>query len=458
MANNKAKSHPNILYLHCHDAGRYIQPFGYSVLTPNLQRLAEDGVLFRKAFCGNPTCSPSRACLLTGQSAHSAGMLGLAHRGWTLRDYGKTLMNFLRGHGYRTALCGQQHIAIPPFANPSEGGYDEILTLDTDFEKPIEEVRSFLARRQTSPFFLDVGLFAPHRNGTGGDFPRTAPPNDSRYVMPPPTLPDNPITRSDFALYQSSIRSTDEAFGQVLNALEENNLRENTLVVCTTDHGIAFPHMKCRLTDHGLGVFLILRGPGSFSGGRVIDSLVSQIDIFPTICEWLGVDPPDWLEGKSFLGLANGAQENTRNAVFAEVNFHASQEPGRAVRTDRWKYIRRYTDYDKTILPNIDNSLSKRYLHERGLAERTEPGELLFDLDFDPQESCNLAMDPDCAELKKELAYLLERWMSETADPLLEGRLPRTEGIIETPPDQFDSTGGEPDFTELPPVGNSPKT
>ena len=91
---------PNILYLHSHDTGRYIQPYGHQVPTPNIQRLADQGMLFREAFCAAPTCSGSRACLLTGQWAHSNGMTGLAHRGWTLNDYSTTSLHTLRDAGY----------------------------------------------------------------------------------------------------------------------------------------------------------------------------------------------------------------------------------------------------------------------------------------------------------------------------------------------------------------------
>ncbi|MGE9292553.1 MAG: sulfatase-like hydrolase/transferase [Puniceicoccales bacterium] len=100
------KQHPNILYYHSHDTGRYIQPYGYQVPTPNLQQLAEEGVLFRRAFCAAPTCSPSRAGLLTGCAAHSVGMLGLAHRGFSLTDVSRTMVTYLREVGYETCLCG----------------------------------------------------------------------------------------------------------------------------------------------------------------------------------------------------------------------------------------------------------------------------------------------------------------------------------------------------------------
>jgi N-sulfoglucosamine sulfohydrolase len=104
---------PNILYIHSHDTGRYIQPYGHNIPTPHIQKMAEEGVLFRKAFCAAPTCSPSRAALLTGQSAHSSGMLGLAHRGFSLNDYDQHLANYLKKQGYETAssrhaACGKE--------------------------------------------------------------------------------------------------------------------------------------------------------------------------------------------------------------------------------------------------------------------------------------------------------------------------------------------------------------
>src|SRR3954470_21580798 len=113
---------PNILYLHSHDTGRAIQPYGAPVATPRLQQLAEQGVLFRQAFCAAPTCSPSRAALLTGQSPHTAGMLGLAHRGFALHDYGQHLVHTLRTVGYISTLVGMQHVA----KDPRQIGYDHL--------------------------------------------------------------------------------------------------------------------------------------------------------------------------------------------------------------------------------------------------------------------------------------------------------------------------------------------
>ncbi len=432
----------NILYLHCHDAGRYIGPYGYNVHTPALNKLAEEGVIFRQAHCGGPTCSPSRACLLTGQSAHSSGMFGLAHRGWTLNDYNQTLMNHLRRHGYHTVLSGKQHIANPPSAEEADGGYDEVLTIEGTLIHPVTKATEFLARGSEKPFFLDVGFHPPHRSGAG--FNSVFQPPREDFVMPPPTLPDTPETRRDFALYMASMRSTDLAMGQVLEALERYGYRENTLVICTTDHGIAFPHMKCRLTDHGTGVMLILRGPGGFQGGRAVDSLVSHVDVFPTVCDLLGLETPAWCEGTSFLPLINGDNSNEREAVFSEVNYHAAEEPMRSARTRRWKYIRHYSQDQRTVLPNIDNSLSKLFLYDHGLGEREQPSEELYDLYYDPQEACNLAGVSGYEEALKEMRDCLDQWMRKTDDPLLEGEeLPVRENMILTERTDYSPSGGQ---------------
>src|SRR3712207_1937965 len=119
---------PNVLYLHSHDTGRYVQPYGYPVPTPNIQRLADQGVLFRQAFSVAPSCSGSRATLLTGEYSHQAGMIGLAHLGSHLRDASRHLVHTLRDAGYRTALIGEQHVS----EDPKELGYDHVEEIDTN--------------------------------------------------------------------------------------------------------------------------------------------------------------------------------------------------------------------------------------------------------------------------------------------------------------------------------------
>lgn len=411
---------PNILYIHSHDTGRYVQPYGRAVGTPNIQRLAEQGVLFRRAFCAAPTCSPSRAALLTGQSAHSSGMIGLAHRGFRLRDYRRLLSFTLADARFHTALVGVQHVAT----DRSILGYHELLKAPSASAADVapEAVR-FLRQGPPQPFFLDVGFFETHR-----EFPTPGPEDDPRYCPPAPTVPDTPDTRRDMAAFRASARALDRGVGTVLQALDEAGLAENTLVICTTDHGIAFPGMKCNLTDHGIGVMLIMRGPEGFAGGRVCDAMVSHIDVYPTVCGLLGLEPAPWLEGRSLLPIVRGEADEVNEEVFAEVTYHAAYEPQRAVRTHRWKYIRRFGGRQTPVLPNCDDSPSKDVWMNHGWAHRRMEQEQLYDLVFDPGEVCNLADDPTYRDVLADMRSRLQRWMEKTEDPLLLGDVPAPPG------------------------------
>lgn len=404
---------PNIIYLHSHDTGRYIQPYGHAIPTPNLQRLAEEGVLFRQAFCANPTCSASRAALLTGQFPHTCGQIGLVNRGCVMDDLSAHVLHTLRPAGYRSTLCGAQHIA----KDPCHIGYDEVLEVKSGgAAKILPKAVEFIDNAPTEPFFLTVGTGETHRV-----FPEPSAENNPNYCKPPAPLPDTPRTRQDMAAFKTCARNYDDAVGTLLEALDRSGLAERTLVVCTTDHGIAFPHMKCNLFDHGIGVLLIMRGPGGFRGGRVVDALVSHVDVYPTLCEAAGVEPPDFLQGRSFMPIIRGEQDEVNDAVFAEVNYHASYEPQRCVRTRRWKYIRRFEDRAIPVLPNCDDSPSKDEWLEHGWQQRPVAKEQLYDLIFDPNEANNLAGDPAHAEALGEMQERLRQWMEETGDPLLDG-------------------------------------
>ena len=213
----------------------------------------------------------------------------------------------------------------------------------------------------------------------------------------------------------------DHGVGSVLNALQETRLDERTLVIFTTDHGLAFPTAKASLLDRGIGVSLIMRGPG-FTGGRALDELVSHLDIFPTVCEVAGVTTPPWALGRSLLPLVAGEEEaGVRSAIFSELTCHAAYEPQRAIRTDRYKYIRRFDDYPYPVLANCDDSPSKDAYLERGWATRSVARESLHDLFFNPGEGRNLVGNDDYAGVLVELRERLHEWMVCTNDPLLHG-------------------------------------
>jgi N-sulfoglucosamine sulfohydrolase len=420
---------PNILYIHSHDTGRYVQPYGHAIPTPHIQRMAQDGVLFRKAFCAAPTCSPSRASLLTGQHPHSNGMFGLAHRGFALRDSSQHIVHTLRKEaGYHAVLVGEEHIA----KDFSTIGYDTVVPVN-DFraESVAPTTASVLRDGLPQPFFLSVGFFETHR-----DFPTPDSPEEANYTLPPAPLPDTPQTRRDMAAYKASAVALDKGIGEILDALAATGLAEQTLVICTTDHGIPFPLMKGNLTDHGIGVMLIMSGPGGFSGGKVCDALISQIDIFPTLCDLLAIEPPSWLQGHSFLPLVRGEVAAIHDAIFAEVTYHAAYEPIRAIRTERWKYIRRFDHYAGPVLPNCDDSPSKDLLLEAGWQEHVSPAEQLYDLFFDPTEVCNLVDRPAFASVLRHMRTQLEGWMQETNDPLLDGPVAAPPGAELNDPDQ----------------------
>jgi N-sulfoglucosamine sulfohydrolase len=437
---------PNILYIHSHDTGRYVQPYGHAVPTPNIQRLAREGVLFRKAFSAAPTCSPSRASLLTGQHPHNNGMLGLAHRGFSLSNPAHLLIHTLQKEAkYYTALIGEEHIAT----DLNTLGYDMVVPI-RNFHAGVVAPEAIRVLREglQQPFFLSVGFFETHR-----EFAASEMPPDAGYTLPPAPLPDTPQTRRDMAAYKASAAVLDGGIGEILDALDDLGLAEDTLVICTTDHGIPFPLMKGGLTDHGIGVMLIMRGPGGFRGGKVSDALISQIDIFPTLCDLLGIEAPAWLQGRSFLPVVRGEMESIHDAVFAEVTFHASYEPVRAVRTERWKYIRRFDTYERPVLPNCDDSPSKEFLVQHGWGERIQPAEQLYDLLFDPQECCNLAALPAYEQILERMRRRLKAWMQETQDPLLAGSVRAPVGAVLNSPEQ--RSAGDPTYRvpPLPAVG-----
>jgi N-sulfoglucosamine sulfohydrolase len=426
-----AEMRPNILYLHSHDTGRYVQPYGYPVPTPNIQHLADQGVLFRQAFCAAPVCSGSRAALLTGQCTHATGMLGLAHRGYRLSHPERHIVNVLRAAGYWTGLVGEQHVS----ADPGDLGYDQVVDLDsTRVSEVAPAATNLIARRaeEDVPFFLSIGFFETHR-----EFFEPSSIRDVLYSRPPENVPDNARTRRDMASFRASARALDQGVGTVLNALEENGLADNTLVFMTTDHGLAFPDAKCTMYDRGLGVLLLMRGPGGFERGRVFDALVSHLDLYPTICDVIGLEHPPWLEGTSLLPLVRGDVAEIHDEIFGEVTYHAAYEPQRAIRTPRYKYMRRYDEgHPGRVLANLDDSLTKEVLLAAGWADVDPPWEALFDLWLDPSEGLNRIDDPALAGVVEDLRRRLHDWMVRTGDPLLDGPVPPAEGTFLNTVDQ----------------------
>lgn len=417
----------NILYMHTHDTGRFIEPYGYAVPTPNLMKLAQEGALFRQAFSAAPTCSPSRAALLTGRVPHSCGMLGLAHRGFKLQDYDRHLVRFLNSRGYETVLCGVQHEA----PDASMIGYGRILapfrgkagSAEKDAVNARAVAEHLKSRAADVPFFLSFGMTSTHR-----EFPDASESIDAKYVMPPFPLEDTQENRTEMARFMTSAAIADQCAGIVLEALKESGRDQDTLVVFTTDHGIPFPKMKSSLYDTGIGVSLILKYPGRIPAGATVDALVSHIDLFPTFCDFMRTKPPAWLQGKSLRPLLEERTDHVRDEIFAEMSFHAAYEPMRCIRTNRHKLIRYFGDCGTCIPANTDDGPVKTALLESGWLQEPRDKEMLFDLRLDPTERINVAGDNRYEGVYRDLSERLTSWMRATNDPLLEGRIRKPPG------------------------------
>lgn len=447
---------PNVLYLHTHDSGRYFEPYGHRVPTPNLMGFARESVLFTNAFCAAPTCSPSRASLLSGMSAHCTGMLGLAHRGYQMNDYSRHLASYLREQGYETLLCGIQHEA----PDSAMIGYSRILSASDlglratkDGEVTMREDQSPKSKKQSDlenaqtvaefleqndgdkPFFLSFGMNNTHRA-----YPKHPDSIEADYILPPFPIANTKENREDMANFHYSVSIADRCVGMVLDALKRSGKERDTIVIFTTDHGIAMPHMKCSLSDSGIGVALMIRCPQIPSNGHVSDSLVSHIDLFPTLCDLLGLPKPGWLQGVSLLPILKDTAASVREEIFAEVTYHAAYEPIRCIRTSRYKLIRYYDYHNRYVPANIDNAPSKTDLLNGGFLDWTRPREQLYDLLLDPMEGHNLVDDPRYRDLYCDLSLRLNRWMVETNDPLVHtlDRVPKSEGAFVNPLEEPD--------------------
>ena len=427
----------NIVYIHTHDSGRYFEPYGYPVKTPNIMKLAKESVTFRQAFSTAPTCSPSRAGLLTGMSPHSCGMLGLAHRGFSLYDYNFHIVNQLNKNGYETVLSGIQHVASgkeqigysrilgnSSFEMSKDFNFDTVAYDESNAAAAVDYIRH--SKSKNTPFFLSFGMFNTHRI-----FPPVNKNINPDYIRPPFPVQDTKENREDFARFLSSIITVDACTGLVLSAVKEAGIENKTIIIFTTDHGIAFPEMKCTLYDTGIGVALILKYPGNPMAGRVVDELVSQLDLYPTICDLIGIEKPERLQGVSLLPLLNSKKNTVRDEIFAEVTYHAAYEPMRCIRTKRHKLIKRFNDRLSVVGSSIDDCIAKSLLVNSGYLDKPHDREMLFDLYLDSVERVNMIGDPGYLEIYNDLSKRLANWMESTDDPLLSGRkVKKPEGAV----------------------------
>lgn len=417
-----------------HDLGRHLGCYGVpTVRTPHLDRLAAQGVRFARSFCAAPQCSPSRAALFTGRTPHQNGVMGLCHGdfGWDLHENERHLAGLLQSAGWRTALVGIQHET----ARPDAMGWDEITPPGTPApnKRGADAVAyhavQFLQRPVAdTPFYLQIGFFEPHRApGTPGDFGSPPADDENGSVYVPPYLVDDEAAREEFGHYQGAIQKLDDAVGEVLAALDAHGLRDDTLVLFTTDHGVPFPRAKCSVYDPGLETCLLMRWPGGgIEGGKVFEPMVSHIDVLPTLLGIAGIAVPNNVVGRSFAPLLTGAKGAyvPRTEIFGEMTFHNYYDPVRCVRTDRWKLIAAFANSPSFMDPSQQwRPRTITRVPARPHVSYHPPIEL-FDLENDPGETKNLADEAAHAPIRADLLGRLRAWMEATNDPLLTGSIP----------------------------------
>jgi arylsulfatase A-like enzyme len=431
-----AEAPPNILAITCHDLGRFLGCYGVAtVRTPHLDALAADGVRFDRAFCIAPQCSPSRAALFTGRYPHSNGVLGLTHANfaWDLGPDERHLGQVLREAGYATALVGVHHESRggEPATVAARCGMDEVVPGgrgEAVAARALERLARFA--RADRPFYLQVGFTEPHRLGATareedgymgflGDY---LAPDSERGVTVPPYLRDTPGAREELAELQGAVHYVDAAIGRLLDGLRALGLEENTLVLVTTDHGLALPRAKCSLYDPGLETALLLRLPArGWRGGRALPELVANVDLFPTLLELVGLPPDERVQGRSLLPLLDGGAYTPRDHLFAELTYHDYYDPRRCIRTERHKLIVNFSAAPSFMDPSQSWRPRAVTVTPPDPARAYHPLVELYDLAADPWEQRDIAGEPAAAGVRRGLLARLGAWMRDTADPLLAG-------------------------------------
>ena len=422
---------PNILFIVAEDMGPTIGCYGDPhIKTPNIDRLAGQGVRFDRAFVTQASCSPSRSSILTGLYPHQNGQLGLGHYGYSMQGGLPTLPKNLQKAGYRTGIMGKLHV------NPAKDmpfDYKGIGHGATrDVRKPPADFGAFLETVGDEPFFFYMNVADAHTPFT----PQVAGfPTDP--VTPEAVQPWNWLgvntkeTRTRVAGYYNCVRRVDLIVGKTLQVLEESGHAEDTLVVFIGDHGPAFCRGKTTCYEAGLRIPFIVRWPGQSPPGAVRRNLVSTVDILPTFLDAARAPLPPDLPGASLLSLLEDADAGWREYLAAEFATHGPTGffPRRSIRDDRYKLIVNLLAEDRPCpYKSVDGCPGYRLAQKdsyagtpvRGAYETwVKPPRLeLYDLERDPAELTNLAQDPSLAAVRQRLLANLEEWQVATDDPL----------------------------------------
>lgn len=418
---NETPTRPNLLFIIADDCTyRDLGCYGGQAATPNIDRLASEGMRFTQSFQAAPMCSPTRHCIYTGLYPVRTG----AYPNHTFAKKGtRSVVHYLEPLGYRVALTGKKHIApksVFPFEYSGAGKNNK-----TPGWKAIESLFAETSETET-PFCLFVCSTEPHQPWTKGDPSKY----DPKRLKLPPYFVDTPETRENFSKYLAEITYFDGEVGRCLSLLEKYGLDDSTLVIVTTEQGSSFPFGKWTCYDTGLQNGLVVRWPGKVKAGSVSDALVEYVDVLPTFIDAAGGSVPEILEGRSYVPVLTGEATDHKQYVFGlqttrGINQGSDYYGIRMARSDRFKYIRNLTPdmtfQNTMVFSDIFESWRDKAKTDADAAElvhrfQHRPAEELYDVDADPFELNNLADDPQYAEVLSELRGELDGWMKDQGD------------------------------------------
>lgn len=403
--------------------------YGHPVIkTPNIDRLAANGLRFTNAFLTTSSCSPSRNSIITGRYPHNTGAPEL-HSNLATNQI--PFPRLLKNAGYYTAQAGKWHFNSRQGkeGDPMSGAFDRTGGHAADgggtsgSERWVEYVNE---RPADKPFFMWFAALDAHRGWDDEWVPVNYKPSE---VVVPPFLVDTPPTREDLAAYYKEVSRFDHAIGKVMDALDQQGVLDNTILLVMADNGRPFPRNKTRMYDEGIKTPLVLHWPaGVRQSGQVSKSLVSSIDIAPTLLDVAGVQQPKTFQGRSFKILFRNPEKKFRSYVFAEHNWHDFMAYERMVRTEEFLYI-------ENGLPNQDNRGAidvmgggagqelQKGLEEEALTElqkliflKPQPEKELYDCINDSLQVRNLAGTKRYRKQQKQLESILAQWKEQTGD------------------------------------------
>lgn len=414
---------PNIIWIITEDMSLELGCYGDTLVkTPNLDKLASEGMRFTNTFATGPVCSASRSALITAMYQTSIDAQNhRSHRddGYELPAHVKPITAYLHHAGYYNVLGELKENGITGYGKTD---------YNFNLNKSIFDSYNWKGRKPNQPFFAQLMIGATHRGGIWkGAVQKHQPQIDPDKVILPPYYPDHAVAREDWATYLESIQLMDSYVGNLLRQLEDEGLSENTVVIFTSDHGRCMVRDKQFIYDGGIKIPFIMRWPGQLKPGSVNSGLISAIDISATILQIAGINLPKHIEGRTLFGPQ---AEKRSYIIAARDRMDETVDKMRCVRTKQFKYIKNYmpekpymqsNKYKETQYPVWNllkqlNAEGKLTPAQKLFVAPEKPEEELYDITKDPYEINNLAKIPAYRKQLADMQKILENWIAETGD------------------------------------------